>query len=96
MTLEFLLSVHPRSVLTTIASPNYEDWQSLVLTVVLRRRCYVSISKREKRKLRGSRAALWLEADPVALSLHQRTSVPPVFAADMAVCALILLHNQHA
>ena len=32
----------------------------------------------------------------MALAPHQRASVPPVFAADVAVCALILLHSQHA
>lgn len=32
----------------------------------------------------------------MALSPQQQTSVSLVFVADMAVCALILLHNQHA
>lgn len=52
--------------------------------------------KREKRKLRSSRAEVQLEANPVARSLQQRTSVSLVFVAGMAVCALILFHNQHA
>lgn len=58
MTLEPLLSVHPRSVLTTITPPNYEDSQSLILTVLSRHRYYVSIFKGEKRKLWGSRPEL--------------------------------------
>lgn len=96
MTLEPVLSVHARSALMTVTSaPSYEDSHSLVLTVVSRHQCYVSVFKLEELRLRVGRAELQLTADPGAPSLQC-----PCFTCGRnwygLVRAVISIHTQRA